>query len=330
MTLERMQREESPERLLEPGSFWATRLVLAAVKLDLFSRLDGAARSVESLARELGLHPRGLALFLDALASLGLLRKEGESYQNEPIAAQQLVRGREGFAGHQLLLDEEDWGRWVHLEEALRLGGSPFGDDPLYGEAGRLRNLLLGLHRDAQGIAPALARRLELEGCRRLLDLGGGAGSYSVAFCREHPELRSWLLDLPAAIEVAREVVGRSEVADRVEFIAADFCRDPIPGRYDVVFASNILHARGEEENRSLLRRVRGVLEEGGRLIVREPFLREDGAAPPWAAVFSVYLLLHTRAGRCYRTREVAGWLEEVGFREVRELDPLELLQARA
>ena len=310
------------DRLIEVGGYWKQKIALTAVKLDLFTLLSDGPRGTGEVASHYCGDPSAFALFLNALASLGLLEKRGDQFSNSPFAGKFLVRGMERYKGDQLVVDDTYWELWARLEETLMTGRSPMEGSLFHTDPKATERLVLGLHRDALEIAPKLVERLQLGGCRRLLDLGGGAGTYAIAFCHGNPALEATVFDLPYTTRITRAVVKEWGMEDRIEIVDGDFLRDPIPGGYDAVLMSNILHGQSPEENLGLVGKVFASLQPGGRLIVRDLVMEEDLAHPPWGAIFAVNMLLHTSRGRCYSFQEIAGWLSRSGFIGVRELEP--------
>ncbi len=301
---------------------WPNRLVLESAALDLYGQLTDGPLSATQLAERLGLEPRAARLFFDALAGLELLHKEEDRYSNSEAATRYLVEASPEYLGHSLIAGLDSWDLWCRLPDALRTGerqrrGHIFSEEP---EAAR--HLLLAIHRRALTHAAALLKRGMVEplGYRHMLDLGGGAGTYSIAFCRQNPELRSTLLDLPTAVALARGLVAASGLEDRIQASECDFERDDIPGSYDLIWVSNLLHGRSVETNQTLLRKLYPCVEADGELVVHDMVMEEDRTRPKRGAIFSVHMLLNNGVGRCYTYEEIRSWLEAAGFRDVRRV----------
>jgi cyclopropane fatty-acyl-phospholipid synthase-like methyltransferase len=182
----------------------------------------------------------------------------------------------------------------------------------------KAKRLLVGLDLHARQIAPYLIKKLPLSGCRTLLDVGGGLGSFAVAFCRRYPRLQATLVEHPNILPLARRAIKDSGMAKRVRVIGLDFSRSALPQGFDTVFVSNVLHAHGLAENCSLLSKLYRCLNPRGQFILRDVLMGRDRTNPEWGALFSVSLLLHTPQGRCYALDEILGWLRQVGFSGIR------------
>jgi SAM-dependent methyltransferase len=301
------------------GAFAGSRVLHAAVGLDLFAAVgDGATAAAVAAAR--GLDPRATALLLNALTALGLLAKAGGVFTLTPASRRHLLPGGHACFADMVAFEAATWDLWGRLEEAVR-SGRPVRSPDMYqahpAETRRFIRAMDGLTR-ARGDADWLAAHLDLEGVERLLDVGSGPATYPIALCRAHPALRVTVFDLPATLAVTRERVAASGLGDRIELVAGDYNADPLPGGFDRVFLSNVIHGEDEAANAALMRGCFGALRPGGRVVVKDHILAEDLTAPARGAVFSLLMLLSTR-GRDYAFAEVAGWMTAAGFEDPAE-----------
>lgn len=320
-------RELSLAEVFQLGYYWETKILLTAVKLDVFSALDRKSRTAEEVARKVGADPRALALLLNALVSTGLLTKEGEHYHNTKVAQTNLVRGEPEFVGHLLLLHDAEWGNWAKLEETIRTGRSPvtqhvFETDPDLG-----MNVLTVLHRIGKQSGPSFAQRLKLEGARTLLDLGGGAGTNAIAFCSVYPQLQATVFDLPQTLRVTERVVKDAGLDRRITLQPGDFNRDPLGGPYDLVLMSDILHYQDGMGNAALVEKAMRHLRPGGRLVIKDRFLDASRTSPAWTTAFAVHILVNTERGQCFTTADAMEWMQQAGFAVVTEFEPCAVVQ---
>ncbi len=297
-------------RLLSESSYWRSCILITAAHLDLFDRIGKRDKTARALAARFGGSRVGWEIFLNALCGMGLLRKRRKRYANTLISARYLSRG----AGIFLLPGYDAWEIWGGLASALVTGKRPAIQKPFFSEHRKAQRLLHGLDLHAREIAPYLIKKLPLSSSRTLLDVGGGLGTYSVAFCRLYPRLRATLVEHPYVLPLARRAVRAAGMAKRIRVIGMDFSREALPRGFDTVFVSNVLHAHGVDDNRSLLRKLHGCLNPRGQLILRDVFMSRDRTAPEWGTLFSVLLLLHTPQGRCYALDEILVWLRQAGF----------------
>lgn len=307
------------DRLLADAEIWRPRILMSAVQLDIFSAIEAGPALAADIAARLGTAPEATARLLSALHEMGYLELTGTGYRNAPAASAFLVGGSPHYIGSWFKLHDSDWPAWGGLTQSIRDGHGP-AMGSLFHDATRLRTLLLAAHERALlfHLAPAVAA-VDLRDARSLLDLGGGAGSYSLGFCEANPELVCTIFDLPDAIGIAREIVSPYPMRDRIRLACGDFTRDDLGGPYDAVFLSNVLHGESPSAALALLRRIRAALGPGGQVIIRDSFLDEDGTNSRGGAVFGMTLMIETLEGRTHRLSEVRDMLGEAGFGSVEQ-----------
>ncbi|HNL88115.1 MAG TPA: methyltransferase [Nitrospira sp.] len=322
-----MPRELSLAEVFQLGYYWETKILLTAVKLDVFSLLDGQGRSAAELAKQLGADTRALELLLNALVAIRLLAKNETVYANTPVAQTHLVKHGPQYVGHLLLLHDAEWDNWGKLEEAIKTGRSPvsrhvFETDPALGA-----NVLSVLHRIGQQSGPDLAKRLGLGQARTMLDLGGGAGTNAIAFCRVYPTLSATVFDLATTLPLTERTVKEAGLEGRIALKSGDFNRDSLGGPYDVVLMSDILHYQNLATNAALVKKIHAHLNPGGRLVIKDRFLDASGTSPAWTAAFAVHILVNTEQGGCYRTAEAMRWMHDGGYTSVEEIERTAVVQ---
>jgi len=322
-----VSRELSLAEIFQLGYYWETKILLTAVKLDVFSAIGEASRDIGDVAGRLQAHAPTLSLLLNALVAMKLLTKEGGSYRNSLTALKHLVRHSPQYIGHLLLLHDAEWNNWGKLEETVRTGKRSvdrhvFETDPELGG-----NVLAVLNRIGQQSGPDLARRLKLVGRERVLDLGGGVGTNAIAFCQVYPDLRATVFDLPATLKLTEKTVKEAGLESRITLHPGDFNRDQLGGPYDVVLMSDILHYQTFQMNQDLVAKAVASLASGGRLIIKDRFLDEAGTGPAWTTAFTVHILMNTQYGSCYKTSEAMQWLVQAGCASTTELEKTAVVQ---
>jgi SAM-dependent methyltransferase len=178
------------------------------------------------------------------------------------------------------------------------------------------------MHRRARGGADLLARALDLSGARRMLDVGGGSGVYSMAFCRANPGLTAVVLDLPQVTPLTRAYVAGEGFSDRVGTMDGDFHHTDFGQGFDFILFSAVAHINSPEENRALVRRAAAALNPGGRVAVQDFLMDEDRVHPLHGAFFALNMLVNTERGDTYTEAEVRGWMEAAGLAGIERLDP--------
>lgn len=295
------------------------RVLLAALELDLFTAVGERTWTMPKLAAALKVSERGLTILCRNLATAGLLRKEGDRYTNSRLAATALNANHPAYRGSYLELIKSHWTDWVRLLESVR-SGLPIDHDVPDSPDWR-RQFTWAMHHRTLETAPAIAAQLNLRGAETLLDLGGGPGTYALAFLARNPRLRATVCDRPAALDVAKEIAATHRAGKRLSYLPLDFTQEDIPGTYDVIWYSNVLHIYSPADNRAIFRRARAALNPGGRLIVQDAFLHDrEGLYPAEASLFAVSMLLFTDGGNTYTAAETTRWLTDAGFRRITPL----------
>ena len=307
-------------RLLDiSASYWQTCALHAAVKLGIFTLLDGETLSSGEVARRVQAEGRGMAMLLDALVAMGLLTKSGETYAGTAESRALLSRKSDHYLGHIILHHHHLMASWSRLPEAV-LKGAPVRSRTALASGEVLESFLLGMVNIAAGLAPEIVKAVDLRGRRRLLDLGGGPGTYAIHFCQENPELAATVFDLPDTRPFAESAVSRFGLSGRIGFAAGDYTRDPVPRGFDVCWLSQILHAEGPQTCQAIVEKAVSSLEPGGLILVHEFLLDNDMAGPLFPTLFSLNMLVGTELGQAYSEAQVMGMLSRAGVREVRRI----------
>ena len=316
-----MNTEEwNPGKILGlSGGYWMGCTLQAAVKLGVFTLIGEQKLSAEEVARQLRGDLRGVSMLLNALAALQLLIKQEDRYANTQGTKKFLVKESPGYLGHMIMHHHHLVEAWSRLDQGV-LTGKPTRfrysfDEPEVREA-----FLMGMFNMAMNLAPRIAEAVDLSGRRRLLDLGGGPGTYAIHFSLKNPQLQATVYDLPGTKPFAESTIRRFEVSDRVDFQAGDYLEDEVPGRYDVVWLSQILHGEGPEEAQQMVHKAASVLEPGGLILVHEFLLNNTLDGPLFPAIFSLNMLVNTETGQSYSEDQIVDMLARAGAVEIKRL----------
>lgn len=291
-----------------------SRALLTGVELDVFSAVGAGATAGEA-ASVVGCDGRAMEMLLHALVALGALEKREGRFFNTEVTARFLCGSSADNQRPAMMHSVNGWRTWNTLTECVRTGTSvvvPVAHDP-----GQTRSFIAAMHRSAGVNAQVLVDVVGAGGVRRLLDVGGGSGAYSIAFAQANPSLRADVFDLAPVTEIAQEHIAAAGVGDRVRTRVDDLRSDALGEGYDLVLLSAICHMLSENENRDLLRRCASALVPGGRLVIREFILNSDKTGPRAAAMFSLNMLVGTRGGASYSEAEYRAWMGEAGFRGI-------------
>jgi acetylserotonin N-methyltransferase len=306
-------------------AFRRSKTMFAALKLGVFDALEKGPQSAASLAEDLQLDASALERLLDACVGLQLLGRQGLGYENTPIASAYLcVKSPTRMTGYLNYSNEILWKMWGNLEDAVREGTNrwqqTFGwDGPIFSSFFKtdaaMREFLMGMHGQGLLSSPHVAAAFDLNRFHRFVDLGGATGHLVIAACERYPHLRGVVFDLPETGPLAREIVGASTAAARIEIAAGDFFADPLP-EGDIYSLGRILHDWTESKCLLLLRRIHERLRSGGAVLIAEKLLDEDKGGPRWALMQNLGMLLYTE-GKERTLSEYKSLLNQVGFVDV-------------
>jgi (2Fe-2S) ferredoxin/predicted O-methyltransferase YrrM len=309
-----------PDRLDQMiRGYMPSRCILTALELDIFTAVgDGA--NAERIGTRIHANARAAGMLLNALVALGLLAKSGDDYKNTPESARFLVQGSKDNHRNGLLHTANIWHRWSTMTDAVRSGTRvpvDFRNDERDDTPAWTHNFIAAMQRHAKDRAPHVVKTLGTAGVRRILDLGGGSGAYSIAFAKACPDVRCEILDIPEVVPLTAGYVGQAGVSAQVSLRAGDMLQDDFGSGYDIIMLNAICHMFSEEQNRDIFRRARQALAPNGRLAVQDFILNPDKTGPQHAALFSLNMLVSTDAGASYSESEYTHWMEAAGFTEV-------------
>ena len=316
-------RQWTPGELLEvSGFFWKTAVLHTAVKLDVFTVIgDGQVSAIE-VSQQLKADWNGVTRLLDALVAMELLVKIDGNYVNSDSSQTFLTKTSPQYLGHIIMHHHHLVESWSNLDQAVQSGKAIRNRSSFSREEWR-ESFLMGMFNLAMGLAPQIVPRIDLLSRKRLLDLGGGPGTYAIHFCLENPQLQAEVYDLPTTRPFAEKTISKFNLTDRISFVDGNYLEDPIPGSYDVAWLSHILHAEGPLDCRSIIQKAVGSLEPGGLIIIHEFILNNSMDGPLFPALFSLNMLLGTESGQSYSEQQLTDMLTDAGVKNIRRI-PIE------
>ena len=300
------------------SAYWRSSTVHAAVKLEIFSVIGDRQLTVAEVSDRVGGKPRGVSMLLNGLTAMGLLKHENNRYGNTDFSRSCLVKEEPGYIGYIIMHHFHLVDAWAQLHEAV-LHGEPV-ESRSHGDDLERQSFQLGMFNLAMVIAPSIAKAINLEGRRHLLDLGGGPGTHAIHFCLANPDLKATIYDRKTTKPFAQKTTEGFGVADRIDFVAGDFNVDPLGGPFDVAWLSQILHSNSLEECRTLIEKTVKALEPGGLILIHDFILNETLDGPVFPALFSMNMLLNNN-GRSYSEKEISELLSQAGARNIHRLD---------
>jgi ubiquinone/menaquinone biosynthesis C-methylase UbiE len=292
------------------------KILHSAADLNLFTILAEHPDTVEAIAKRIGADERALGALMDALAAMELIKKDKDVYccdspvaallsDNSPNSVLPMVR-------HMASL----WTRWSRLTEVVK-GGKPAGSARFDDE---LRSFIGAMHVVAAPLARRIVDSVDAKSSSSLIDVGGGSGSYTIAFLRAVPQMKATLFDLSEVVALARERLAQEKLLDRVNLVAGSYFDQELPAGHDLALLSAIIHSNSPEQNVNLYSKAFRALNSGGRILIRDYVMNPDRTYPRDGAIFTINMLVGTSGGRNYTYREIEESLQEAGFIRIKLL----------
>ncbi len=297
--------------------FLKGRVILTAAELDLFTRLEKERSTAEDLAKGLECDRRCLTRLLDCLVALQLLSKHNGIYQNTERGA--LLSSEHLETELPMVLHLSGlWESWGGLTETVKTGTNPKRKSVTERGKDSLKAFIGAMHVVGRTLSQEIADSYNLAPFRRLLDIGGATGTYTIAFLEKNPEMTAVLFDLPDVIRWAEERLGAEGLLERVECVAGDFFKDELPPGCDLVLLSAIIHQNSPEQNLALYQKIHRAILPGGTVLIRDHVMDPARTRPPQGTLFALNMLVNTEGGDTYTFDEIKEILEEAGFGEVK------------
>ena len=298
-------------------AYWESAALMAAVELEVFTAIAHGHDTIPAVAKAAGIGERNAQRLLTALVAMTLLNRTGERFSNAPDVQRFLVKDGERYAGPWILFTKPRWAAYGELSERLRrttenrLGAyQEFTVDDA-------RRYHAATYSIGMGAARLFSRSVDLNGRRKMLDLGGGSGAYSIVATQTYPGLKAIVLDLPPVTVVADEYIAANGATDRVSTLPGDFTRTDFPQDIDVVVMASNLPQYEPDLIRLVVRKAFAALVPGGEMHLIGETLHDDRRGPLSAALWGLNEGVYGSTGVAHTESEVKGYLQDAGFIDV-------------
>jgi hypothetical protein len=305
--------------------FFASKTLLSAVEMEVFTELAKHPEDLETLTGRLGLHPRSSRDFLDTLVALGFLQRENGIYSNTPSTDVFLDKRKPSYIGGILeMANRRLYLHWNKLTIALRTG-QPQGEggagadtfESLYADPARLKGFLRAMSAISHGANMTIAAKFPWAKYKTVVDAGAAQGDLLTQVALKNPHLTGTGFDLPEVGPIFEEYIEENGLSSRVKFQGGSFFTQPIP-KADVVMMGHILHDWNLEEKKMLIAKAYDALPEGGAFIAYDSLIDDDRSKSAFGLLMSLNMLIETPGGFDYTGAECISWMKEAGFREAR------------
>ncbi len=324
-----MSSDITPANIMQVGlGFWASKTLLSAVEMEVFTELAKKPEDLETLRGRLGLHPRSARDFFDALTALGFLTRVNGKYANSPAADQFLDKRKPSYIGGILqMANHRLFGHWNNLTTGLRTGkpqneakDAPEGESPfeaLYADPQRLKEFLAAMSAISHGANMAIARQFPWSKYHTFADVGTAQGDLAVQIALANPHLTGKGFDLAEVGPVFEDYVEQNGLSGRLQFAGGNFFENPLP-KVDVITMGHILHDWNLDEKKMLIRKAYEAVPAGGALIAYDAVIDDDRSKNTFGLLMSLNMLIETPGGFDYTGADCCKWMKEVGFGETR------------
>jgi hypothetical protein len=317
----------SPEHILQTGlGFWASKTLLSAVEMEVFTELAKHSEGLEELTGRLGLHPRSARDFLDALVALGFLERKDGFYSNTPSTDLFLDKRKPSYIGGILeMCNHRSYGHWNNLTEGLRTGlpqnelkggGAPVFQT-IYADPARLKEFLRAMTGVSHGANMAIAAKFPWSHFKTVVDVGPAQGDLLVQVFLKNQHLLGIGFDLPEVGPIFEEYVEAHRLSSRLQFQTGSFFADPLPTA-DVIMMGHILHDWNLDEKRMLIGKAYDALPKGGALLVYDAIIDNNRSKNAFGLMMSLHMMIETPGGFDYTSADCTGWMRDAGFTEAR------------
>jgi 16S rRNA G966 N2-methylase RsmD len=298
------------------SSYQKSRILLTGFELDIFTNIEESGSTYEQITNKLKLDNHACERLMNALVSLGFLKKQNQLFFNTPESFTFLSKKSPDYLGG-LMHSNHLWNTWSNLTKVVRTGVSAHPDEINTRGEDWLTPFITAMHDRAKKQAPQQLASIDLSVVNSILDIGGGSGAYSMEFVSRKPGIEATVFDLPNVVPITKTFLDKEGFSDKVKTYAGDYTTDDLPGGFDIVFLSAIIHSNSLDVNTDLIKKCYGSLNQNGRIIIQDWIMNNDRTQPTSGAVFAINMLVGTESGGCYTEQEVTKMLTAAGFKDI-------------
>jgi len=313
-----MAKINTPADFIEAvNGFRISRVILTAYELDIFTVIGKECISSADISGKIKTDARATDRLMNVLVGSGLLEKKSGKFSNTPFAEKFLVKGSPSYMGGTGHISHL-WHSWSTMTEAVKKGTSVMmrseinerGDD-------WLEPFIAAMHQRGKQQAKVIADMLDLSGVKKILDVGGGSGAFSFAMVDKNPAIKAIVYDLPNVIPIMKKYIKQEGYENKVSTLTGNYLEDPLGSGYDMAFLSAVIHSNNAGENKLLFGKCAKSLNPGGQLVVLDHIMNEDRTEPFGGAMFSLNMLVGTKAGDTFTGSEIKSWMVDSGFENI-------------
>lgn len=298
------------------ASFQKSRILLSGFELGIFTNIEESGTTNKQLADKLNLNEHACERLLNALVSLGFLKKQNQVFYNTADSFAFLSEKSSDYLGG-LMHSNHLWNTWSNLTNVVKTGipAHPAeinerGDEWLF-------PFINAMHDRAKKQAPQQLANIDLSEIKFVLDIGGGSGAYSMEFVSRKPEIKATVFDLPNVVPITKKFLEKEGFSHNIKIHTGDYTTDTLPAGFDLAFLSAVIHSNSLEVNQDLVKKCFDALNSNGRIVIQDWIMNNDRTLPLSGAVFAINMLVGTESGDCFTEQEVIEMLDVAGFKNI-------------
>ena len=312
-----MKEMKSSEELRElANAFRASRVLLSAVELKIFTVLEKHMMTSEEVSQIIKSDSRATDRLMNALCGLGILKKVHGKFYNSDLSAKYLVEGKPDFMGN-LYHTNHLWNTWSYLTESVKQGSSFKGDQNKKEKNDWVEAFIAAMHYRGVNQGKILSMMVDLSNVKKMLDVGGGSAAFSMEFVKKNPSMKAVVLDLPHVIPLTKKYISNAGLLNKFDFIEGDYFSTDFQKGYDLLLLSAIIHSNSYKQNKILIKKCVDALNDGGMVIISDFIMNEDRTQPAYGALFSINMLVGTESGDTYTEQEIKEWFQAAGINKI-------------
>ncbi len=298
------------------NSFRASRILLSAFELGIFTILDKHLMTADEVSDKINADPRAASRLMNALCAMGLMKKVKGKFYNTDLAAKFLVEGKPDFMG-SLYHTNHLWDTWSFLTESVIKGSSHKGDQNKTEKPEWVEAFISAMHYRGVKQAKIIGMMIDLTGVKKILDVGGGSAAFSMELVRKNPGSTAVVLDLPHVIPLTKRYVEEAGLKEKFNFIGGNYLDKDFGEGFDLILLSAIVHINNYDQNKMLIQKCADALSDKGMIIISDFIMSEDRVHPEFGALFALNMLVGTESGDTYTEKEMREWYEAAGLSNI-------------
>ena len=312
-----MKEINSAEDIRElANSFRDSRVLLTAIELKIFTVISTHMMTSDEIAQKINADSRATDRLMNALCSMGLLKKVHRKFYNSDLSYKYLVEGKPEFMGG-LYHTNNLWDTWSHLTDSVIKGSSIISNQNKTEKDDWVKYFIGAMHYRGVNQGKIIAMMIDLTNVKRMLDVGGGSAAFSMEFVKKNPAINAVVLDLPYVIPLTKKYVAECGLIEKFNFIEGDYLAKDFEGSYDLILLSAIVHINNYDQNKMLIKKCADALNKNGMIIISDFVMNDDRTRPYHGALFSLNMLVGTANGDTFTEEEIKEWFESAGLSKI-------------